>query len=180
MIGCKVSGCDGSFVARGFCGKHYQRARKDGMNTLPVIPFDERFWSKVDKSGECWQWTGHTLNGYGKVMVYKTGEKPVCWLAHRMSYVLAYKAIPEDMNVLHRCDNRGCVNPEHLFIGTQSDNLIDALKKGRAPGMKITEDEVRAIRAMPDKTLREIAEMFGISDAQAWNIRNHKQWKYVT
>lgn len=179
MSECTVSGCRNDLVARGFCSKHYQRARKSGMDVLPKVSLEDRFWAKVDKSGDCWEWTGYTLNDYGRFMVYEAGKKPVCWTAHRMSYTLAHGPIPDGMNVLHKCDNRACVNPSHLFLGTQSDNLVDALKKGRAPGMKITEDDVRSIRSLPDKTLRELSEMFGISESQAWNIRNNKQWIHV-
>lgn len=92
----------------------------------------ERFWSKVDKSGDCWEWVGY-LNekGYGKFRLNNKLQR-----AHRISYALKYGAIPEGMLVCHRCDNPKCVNPEHLFIGTTTDNARDSISKGRRPKMK--------------------------------------------
>ena len=87
---------------------------------------NNRFWSHVDKSGDCWIWTGRRDPcGYGR---YHTGSEH---LAHRLSWTWCRGLIPDKMYVLHRCDNPPCVNPEHLFIGTQSDNMIDGITKGR-------------------------------------------------
>lgn len=136
----------------------------------------ERFWKAVAKGDACWEWTGYTkADGYGRLMLH-FGKKPKCVTAHRFSYALHNGAIPKGQNVLHRCDNRSCVNPSHLFLGTQSDNLRDAVKKGRAPGAKLTPDEVAEIRSRLPMKLREISEEYGISMAQAHNIRSGKQW----
>jgi HNH endonuclease len=87
----------------------------------------ERFWSKVDKSGDCWVWTGsRDLKGYGKINI---GCTPT--LAHRVSWQIKSGDIPEGLFVLHRCDNPPCVNPAHLFIGTAGDNVQDMMSKGR-------------------------------------------------
>ena len=87
-----------------------------------------RFWAKVDKSGECWVWTAalHTT-GYG---IFGIGGKRVD-RAHRISWAIANGPIPEGAHILHHCDNRPCVNPAHLFIGTNQDNVNDCIKKGR-------------------------------------------------
>jgi hypothetical protein len=94
-------------------------------------PLEERFWAKVDKSGDCWLWTGATggKDGYGKI---QRGRRGMGYLwAHRVAFDLEYGAIPLGLQVLHRCDNPLCVRPEHLFLGTRSDNMRDAANKGR-------------------------------------------------
>jgi hypothetical protein len=89
----------------------------------------KRFWSKV-KIGlpeDCWEWQANTGKGYG---MFWFGKQAI--VAHRVSWMLLRGPIPENMNVLHKCDNRRCVNPNHLFLGTQSDNFLDMWYKGRA------------------------------------------------
>ena len=89
--------------------------------------FPERFMQKVDTSGECWMWTAATNSqGYGR---YRLDGK--IRRAHVVSYVFANGDIPEGMLVLHSCDNPGCVRPEHLRCGSQSDNALDAVARGR-------------------------------------------------
>jgi hypothetical protein len=97
------------------------------------ISTEERFWRHVDKSSDCWVWTGyrHHRDGYGH---FKLDRKPV--RAHRMSYEFEHGKIPEGMNVCHRCDNPPCVRPDHLFLGDQSVNLKDAYEKGRLKGFQ--------------------------------------------
>lgn len=93
----------------------------------PRIALSLRFWSKVDKSGECWTWTAalRGSNGYGQFW----DDGPV--FAHRFSWVMAVGPIPSGMLVLHKCDNPRCVRPEHLFLGTHLDNARDRNAKGR-------------------------------------------------
>jgi hypothetical protein len=99
-----------------------------------------RFWGHVDKnpghgpSGSCWMWIGSIdSKGYGSTAIR---QKTIA--AHRASYVHTVGAIPEGMNLCHKCDNPACVNPDHLFPGTQQDNVTDMMEKGRHRGMAKT------------------------------------------
>ena len=83
------------------------------------------FWAKVDKSGNCWNWTAaKDIDGYGKYSIAKKGS----WRAHRFSLLVSGVEIPEGKIVLHHCDNPSCVNPAHLSVGTVQDNNLDKLK----------------------------------------------------
>lgn len=92
-------------------------------------PIGIRFWRRVNRTNGCWFWTGRKIwNGYGQIDI--THDEPQ--LAHRVAWELWNKrSVPEGMNICHRCDLRDCVNPFHLFVATQSENMKDAFKKGR-------------------------------------------------
>lgn len=149
-----------------------------------------QFWSKVAKAGDddCWIWQG-TINsdGYGCFFHnYKT------LLAHRISYEL-HNAQLNDLLALHRCDNPPCVNPSHLFAGTQADNVHDRVTKGRSRYVsnavrgsesrfaKLTEAGVQDIRSRHDQGERQadLAREYGVTRGGIWRIVARKCWKHI-
>lgn len=136
----------------------------------------ERFFRKVEVTSHCWEWTGSkTDRGYGKIIV----EKKQC-KAHRVSWVIYNGEIPNDLHVCHHCDNPGCVNPVHLFLGTNNDNIQDKVKKGRHI-YRYTDEIVKLLGMKPDS---EIAEMIGTNrlavKAQRMRRRIPCFWKRKT
>ena len=142
---------------------------------------EERFWRKVRKTDGCWIWTAATNNkGYG---VFET---PFGRLAHRFSWYLAQGTQPKHY-VLHHCDNSLCVRPDHLYDGTQTDNMHDLLRRGRIAGRvhgrsRLTPDDVRAIRVRCKagvNDLAKIAKQYGITPAAVGHIKYGVTWRWL-
>ena len=147
------------------------------MERINQLTKFERKFTPEPNSG-CWLWTGNTQpNGYGKVTMNKRNV-----YSHRASWLIHRGEIPEGLCVLHKCDTRCCVNPDHLFLGTKRDNTLDSYKKGRQPlreekvQSKITQSQAREIRTM-EGTHAKIAAVFGISRSLVSMIREGKLWK---
>lgn len=146
----------------------------------------ERFWSKVDKRGpdECWLWMAGILvtaglPTYGMMWVGKQNQA-----AHRVSWQIHFGPIPDGLFVLHRCDNMPCVNPAHLWLGTQLDNMRDRSAKGRAPigekaGLaRLTEEQVRAIR-LDMRSNSALGRTYGVHRKTIEYIRIRRTWKHL-
>jgi len=147
------------------------------------------FWKYVTPSDPhvCWNWTGYINDsGYGE---YRLNYKLL--RAHRVSYELHYGPIPDGYHVCHHCDNRTCVNPAHLFLGKDIDNVRDMDSKGRrinapqlgeAHGMaKLTVEQVQTIRqlAASGVSYAGLANRFQISDTHVWRIVSRRAWAHV-
>ena len=142
-----------------------------------MVSPEERFWAKVDKVDKgCWEWTATKSAGYGRFKV-----NGYLLLAHRYSYELCHGPIPEGLWVLHHCDNPGCVNPEHLFLGTRSDYMIDCVCKGRLPVSKLTNNSVLSIRqAYKNGSLqKDLALKYGVNHQCISQIVTRRIWKHI-
>jgi hypothetical protein len=109
--------------------------------------FIDRFWSRVEKQDQgCWLWTGRReWNGYGRVRVCAARKGSTHMVTHRVSYLLHYGHIEAGMNVLHHCDVPACVNPAHLYAGTQAENMADRGRRGRGAKTRTFLNPVKAL-----------------------------------
>lgn len=141
---------------------------------------DPLFWQKVrfSKESECWGWAGCT-NRYGYGQLFRAGRVIT---AHRHAYALAFGKIAIGAHVCHTCDNRACVHPGHMFTGTNAENTADRDRKGRAAKgerhgrAKLTEAQVRDIRAEVGMTNAAIARKYGLGQTSVRKIRIGESW----
>lgn len=132
--------------------------------------------------GECKEWTGAKAhNGYGLVK-----RKGITWRVHRLEWIMNKGPIPDGLLVLHKCDNPACYNLDHLYLGTQSDNMKDCVVKGRHannckvgeehPRAKLTKEKAEQIRA-DSRSHRVLASLYGVSATAVANIKANRSWK---
>lgn len=136
------------------------------------------FWSKVVKSDGCWLWiAARNEHGYGNF----NSRPDISILTHRISWVLIYGNVPAGMHVLHKCDTPACVKPDHLFLGTQADNMLDMAKKGRSRATKLSVYQVERIRLMGElgATQKEIGVIFNVKPSTVGNIIRGERWKWL-
>ena len=153
---------------------------------MPSKPAWERFWEKVEKTDGCWNWTGAVSNnGYGVFGI----AWPKNIGAHRAAFLFATgERVPAGFDLCHHCDNRICVRPDHLFIGTRKENMQDAVRKGRSRkgakmhNAKLTDEQVAEIRRMRKVGLRcrDICKLFPYVSASRISMASRgKIWKHV-
>lgn len=134
------------------------------------------FNSKI--KNDCWIYNEkmRDKSGYGLCSVNGVTRK-----SHRVSYEVFKGEIPRNMMVCHSCDNPSCINPDHLWIGTNSENIIDMVKKNRSKQAKLSPDQVIEIRNMykNDNKFKWIADLFGISDTHITKIIKRLKWKHI-
>lgn len=162
-----------------------------GIYKRKIKSIEERFWKKVNKSRKCWEWTAcRNERGYGQIRI---GRRAV--LAHRVSWIIHFGGLSPYIDslislcVLHKCDNPRCVNPSHLFLGTQQDNVVDKVKKGRQSSphgeeshlSKLTEEEVNKIRELykVGTSHKTIAKKFNISESNVGAIIRRETWTHI-
>lgn len=155
-----------------------------------TLPTAERFWAKVNRDGPvareglgpCWIWRGckNPVNGYAKFRINRE-----TFSGHRVAWFLEHGEWPDKL-VCHKCDVRACVNPEHLFLGTQSENIRDCRDKGRLNrsrgerhrSAKLTESQVREIRASDDPQATLVSR-YGVNSGSISRIRRRQTWRHV-
>jgi hypothetical protein len=150
---------------------------------------EERFWEKVDRrsADECWEWMA-ALHSTGYGVIGRGGRKDGIVRAHRLSWEIHFGPVPDGLFVLHRCDNRPCVNPRHLFVGTNQDNVDDMHAKGRdtrgekCPWAKLTAEQVDAIRSEYVPWSRAashtaLGKKYGVSASLIGFIIGKRRWK---
>ena len=154
----------------------------------------ERFWSKVDRRGECWLWTAGVFMGTAGDLPGDRGYGQFHWrgrpdYAHRVSWEMCYGELPEGRMVCHRCDNRSCVRPDHLYLGDAGTNSADAVRRGRSrtQGVRgsahanalLDEDAVLDIYSKAESQ-RAYMERYGVARTTVSNIQRGVTWRWLT
>lgn len=151
----------------------------------------KRFWKLVEvaKGDECWQWLGqiNTKNKYAYFTYYGIPVRAARFIWKRLNY---RDDLSRKLHICHSCDNKGCVNPKHLFLGTHQENMDDKVNKDRQhrpkgtlhPGAKLTENDVLEIKRLYKTgkyTYKQIGESFNIEHTAIYRIMHGKSWKHV-
>lgn len=185
---CTLDGCNKPSRVNKVCMMHHARMRTHGSYDTALTNFgtgntpEERFWSRVDKTAACWNWTGHVqVGGYGHVQF-----KGKLYVAHRLAWFFTYGSHPTQL-LLHSCDNPRCVNPSHLREGTAKENSGDAISRNRtARGTavntaKLQESDILRIRQSLTEGTRiaDLARKFNVTWQNIRAIRDRQTWTHI-
>lgn len=150
------------------------------------IHIKKRLLEKIEKTKYCWNWKGFRRpDGYGQIS--EGGRQGKSLLCHRVSWEIFRRKIPKDIFVLHTCDNRKCVNPKHLYLGTQLDNMRDAKKRNRIPkgekrwNSKLCEKDIHKIKEIRNRgfSFIKIGNIFNVSKETVRSIIMGRTWSHL-
>lgn len=187
MNKCKVEQCNKPRRRYGFCPTHASRFYRHGDPLIAKLnhgvgdTFEDKFWSRVEKTDACWNWKGSIRKGWGGYGDVRFQGKHQ--FAHRVSYFLTHGRFPEK-DLLHSCDNPRCVNPFHLKEGSHQENMADMRNKGRqAKGIlkhsaKLDEAKVRDIRTS-DLTRTQLAAKYGVDYKTIDKVQKRITWVHI-
>lgn len=190
---CNIPDCGRKHAGRGLCTTHFERKRQGVPLDRPVrslikagvSPLERlRAYAPEGAPGDCWEWTMCRNKNYGMISVGGTKKRG----AHIVAWEIANsRTLPDGMVIRHKCDNPPCTNPAHLELGEHADNVGDRVARGpsfKGEGnamVKLTDDDVRTIRALCAKGMKQrvVAEQFGVKQANISCIVTRKTWAHI-
>lgn len=161
--------------------------KQNRRRSIPAVT-PEDFWRRIVKPDGCWLYDGcKEINGYGYLQ-NPLGDTPKFITAHRLAWILTFGPVPEGMHVMHKCDVRACVNPEHLRLGTHQENMDDKTAKRRNISI-LTPEDVREIRAayaalgnvkkVPNGFNEALGKKYGVGGKTVWEVRRGINWSHI-
>jgi len=185
MSECELTGCSSPAYCKKLCKAHYNRQWKHGDPR-----YNGRLFRRkpvefiVVKDSGCFECTSHYTSTGGYIEYHFNNKKRVL---HRYIFEECYGNIPDGMIVRHKCDNRACINPEHLELGSHEENMKDMTDRGRqckgqdSPFAKLTDQDIPEIRNLlaGGEKITEIAKRYGVSRAAIDSIKRNKTWTHV-